>query len=72
MEPGSYKATYYELDTKEYGGFSCCAISREGAAPFLPVVLGNAGGMIYGGLSMERYAMLCVERDAPASRVGTR
>jgi hypothetical protein len=70
MEPGSYKATYYELDTKEHGGFSCCAISREGAPPFLPVVLGNAGGMIHGGLSMERYAMLCVERDALLLRLG--
>jgi hypothetical protein len=70
MEPGNYKATYYELDTKEHGGFSCCAISREGAPAFLPVALGNAGGMIYGGLPMERYAMLCVERDALLMRLG--
>lgn len=70
MEPGLYKATYYQLDTAEYGGFSCCAISRDGAAPFLPVALGNAGGMIHGGLPMERYAMLCVERDDLLMRLG--
>ena len=70
MAPGTYKATYYELTTPEHGGFSCCAISREGAPPFLPVVVGNAAGMDYGGLKMEQYAMLCVERDDLLMRLG--
>jgi hypothetical protein len=70
MEPGTYAATYYELETAEHGGFSCCAISRVGAPPFLPLVVGNAGGMVYGGLTMEQYAMLSAERDALLARLG--
>lgn len=70
MEPGNYKATYYELSTPDYGGFSCCAISREGAPSFLAVVVGNAAGMVYGGLQMEQYAKLSVERDDLLMRLG--
>lgn len=70
MEPGTYAATYYELSTAEHGGFSCCAISRQGAAPFLPVVVGNAAGVVHGNLTMEQYAMLSVERDQLLMRLG--
>ena len=70
MEPGTYAATYYELETAEHGRFSCCAISRAGAPAFLPAVVGNAGGMVYGGLTMEQYAMLSVERDTLLARLG--
>ncbi|HEY4119177.1 MAG TPA: hypothetical protein VGM56_15025 [Byssovorax sp.] len=63
LEPGSYTCTYYELMGTEWGGFSCCAISREGAPSFMPVVLGNAGGIVHGGLTVERYASLSTERD---------
>lgn len=45
------------------GGYSCCAISRDGAPSFMPAVLGNAGGIVHGGLTVEQYAMLSVERD---------
>jgi len=70
MEPGQYTATYYELTTDRFGGFSFLAISREGAPPFLPVVLGNAGGMLHGGLTMEQYALLSAERDGLLMRAG--
>lgn len=70
MEPGAYTAVYYELTSKEHGGFSFVAISREGAPSFLPVVLGNAGGMVHGGLTMEQYAMMSVERDNLLMRLG--
>jgi len=70
LEPGSYTATYYELMGTPYGGFSCCAISREGAPSFLPVVVGNAGGIVHGGLTVEQYAMLSVERDNLVMREG--
>lgn len=70
MEPGEYTATYYELTTERFGGFSFVAVSREGAPSFLPVVLGNAGGMVHGGLTMEQYAQLSAERDALLMRGG--
>lgn len=35
-EPGHYQLACYELSTQLYGSFTCCAISRAGAEPFLP------------------------------------
>lgn len=70
LEPGNYSATYYELMDTPYGGFSFCAISREGAPSFMPVVVGNAGGIRHGGLTVEQYAMLSEERDAAILREG--
>lgn len=70
LEPGTYTTTYYELMDTPHGGFSCCAISREGAPSFMPAVLGNAGGIRHGGLSVEQYAMLSEERDAVIMREG--
>lgn len=70
VEPGAYTTTYYELTTKDHGGYSFVSLSREGAESFLPVVLGNAGGMVHGGLTMEQYAMLSVERNNLLMRLG--
>ncbi len=70
LEPGAYTVTYYELMGTPTGGYSCCAISREGAPSFMPAVLGNAGGIIHGGLTVEQYAMLSVERDNLFMRQG--
>lgn len=70
LEPGRYSSTYFELMDTPHGGFSCCAISREGAPPFMPAVLGNAGGIRHGGLTVEQYAMLSEERDAVMMREG--
>lgn len=64
MEPGGYSINYYEMTTKQHGEFSFLAISRDGAESFLPTdVVGDAGGIVLGGLSVEQYAMLSVERD---------
>lgn len=63
MQPGQYSLHYYELHTDEHGDFNCCAISRDGAESFMPVTVGNAGGVRLGGLTVEQYAMLSVERD---------
>jgi hypothetical protein len=70
MEPGSYSVHYYELHTDQHGSFSCCAISRDGAESFMPVTVGNAGGMKFGGLGVEQYAMLSVERDNLLAQMG--
>jgi hypothetical protein len=70
LEPGTYGLAYFELMDTPYGGFSFCAISREGAPSFMPVVVGNAGGIRHGGLSVEQYAMLSEERDAAILREG--
>lgn len=70
MEPGTYGLHYYELSTEDQGRFFCCAISRDGAEPFLPTVVGNAGGVRFGGLSVEQYAMLSVERDQLIAQMG--
>ncbi len=70
LEPGEWTATYYELGTEQYGGFSFVALSRKGAPPFMPVVVGNAGGIVHGGLTIEQYAMLSCERDGLLMQLG--
>ncbi|RLB60145.1 MAG: hypothetical protein DRI90_14390 [Deltaproteobacteria bacterium] len=71
MEPGTYSLDHYELTTQNHGNFSFCAISRDGAESFLPSdVVGNAGGVQLGGLSVEQYAMLSTERDNLVMRMG--
>ena len=70
MEPGSYSLNYYELGTYEHGTFFFCAISRDGAESFMPLSVGDAGGRILGGLDIEQYAMMTVERDDLMMRLG--
>lgn len=70
MEPGSYNLNYYELHTKQHGSFLFCAVSRDGAESFMPEAVGNAGGVILAGLSIEQYAMLSVERDDLVMQLG--
>jgi len=70
MSPGTYSVCYYELSTDDHGAFTCCAISRDGAESFLPQTVGNAGGVRFGGLTVEQYAMLSVERDNLLAQMG--
>jgi len=71
MEPGTYSLHHYELTVADQGSFTFCAISRDGADTFLPQnVVGNAGGLEFGGLGVEQYAMLSVERDNLMMQMG--
>ncbi len=65
MEPGEYVARYYELNASADGGYSCLAISRVGAQAFQPATLSRAAaGRVIGGMTLEQYAAMAVERDA--------
>jgi hypothetical protein len=64
VEPGDWQAHFYLLDANAGEGYSFLALSKVGAPSFQPAQLGNAGGKIIGGLTLEQYAMLQCERDA--------
>ncbi|MEO7111991.1 MAG: hypothetical protein ABI183_16225 [Polyangiaceae bacterium] len=64
VEPGLYDVNYYEMDLDaENGGYSFIALSRQGAPPFQPARVGNAGGKVIGGMSLADYAMMQCERE---------
>jgi hypothetical protein len=63
VEPGDWRAHYYELDPAPGEGYSFVALSKVGAPDFQPASIGNAGGRTFGGLTLERYAMLTLERE---------
>lgn len=64
VEPGDWQAHFYLLDANAGEGYSFIALSKVGAPSFQPAQLGNAGGRVLGGLTLEQYAMLQCERDA--------
>jgi hypothetical protein len=63
VEPGDWQAHYYMLDASAGEGYSFMALSKVGAPDFQPATLGNAGGRLIDGLTLEQYAMLAVQRD---------
>jgi len=64
VEPGDWQAHFYLLDANAGEGYSFVALSKVGAPSFQPASVGNAGGRVIGGLTLEQYAMLQTERDA--------
>jgi hypothetical protein len=70
VEPGEYEASYHELDPSADGGYSFLSLSRVGAAPYQPLLPGNAGGRKIGGMDLEQYAMMQLEREAILGRLG--
>jgi hypothetical protein len=63
VEPGEWRTHYYTLDPRPGEGYSFCCISRVGAPDFQPASAGNAGGRIIGGMTLQQYAMMAVERE---------
>jgi hypothetical protein len=63
VEPGDWQAHFYLLDANAGEGYSFVALSKVGAPSFQPASVGNAGGRVIGGLTLEQYAMLQSERD---------
>jgi hypothetical protein len=70
VEPGDWQASFYLLDPRPGEGYSFVALSKVGAPSFQPATLGNAGGQVIGGMTLDRYAMLQTERDAVLQQYG--
>jgi hypothetical protein len=70
VEPGLYDVLYYELDANAEGGHSFVALSKQGAPPFQPLTVGNAGGIRIGGMTLEEYAMMTCERERALMQQG--
>jgi hypothetical protein len=70
VEPGDWQAHYYMLDPSPGAGYSFCVLSKVGAPDFQPATLGNAGGRVIGGMTLEQYAMMSAERDRILAQFG--
>jgi hypothetical protein len=51
------------LDPRPGEGYSFVCLSKVGAPDFQPASVGNAGGSVIGGMTLEQYALVSCERD---------
>jgi hypothetical protein len=70
VEPGEWRTHYYTLDPRPGEGYSFICISKVGAPDFQPASVGNAGGRVIGGMTLEQYAMMAAERDRVLMQAG--
>ncbi len=64
VTPGRWRAQLWSMDTEDGAGLSALVLSRVGAGSFQVMQAGGAQGRVIAGLTLERYAALCAERDA--------
>jgi hypothetical protein len=63
VTPGRWRAQLWAMDANAGGGLAALVLSRDGAGSFQLLQAGGAAGRTIAGLTLERYAALCFERD---------